>query len=213
MKRTLAAAAVLLLPLAPVAALAQDAPTTQAPSTELTTTAAEPLPDVVLGDPDAPVTVIEYASMTCPHCATFHTGTFETLKSEYIETGKVKFVVREFPFDPLAAAVFMLARCSGDMRYEVIDLFFETQRQWTAPNVNHFEEIRGLARQTGMTNEEFQTCLTDQQLLDGINAVKDHGYTELGVSGTPTFFVNGEKMDGGRAIEDFRRAIDPKLEG
>ncbi len=107
----------------------------------------------------------------------------------------------------------MLARCSGENRYEVIDLFFETQRQWTAPNANHFQEIQRLARQTGMTSEEFETCLTDQQLLDGINAVKDHGYSELGVSGTPTFFVNGEKMNDGRSIEDFRKAIDPKLEG
>jgi protein-disulfide isomerase len=212
MKRILAAAAAALLVPFATAALAQEAPTTPAPAPEATT-AAQPLPDVYLGDPNAPVTVIEYASMTCPHCATFHTSTFEQLKTEYIDTGKVRFVVREFPFDPLAAAVFMLARCSGENRYEVIDLFFETQRQWTSPNANHLEEIRNLVRQTGMTNEQFETCLTDQQLLDGINAVKDHGYTELGVNGTPTFFVNGEKMTGGRSIEDFRQAIDPKLEG
>ncbi|MEO1104055.1 MAG: thioredoxin domain-containing protein, partial [Pseudomonadota bacterium] len=80
----------------------------------------EPLPDVVLGDENATVTIIEYASMTCPHCASFHNGTFKELKSEYIDTGQVKFILREFPFDPLAAAVFMLARCSDDRYYDIV---------------------------------------------------------------------------------------------
>ena len=92
--------------------------------------AADPLPDVVMGNPDAKVEIVEYASMTCPHCANFHKTTFQELKKEYIDTGKVKFVLREFPFDPLAAAVFMLARCSEDKYYDVIDLFFENQSQW-----------------------------------------------------------------------------------
>ncbi|WP_420393905.1 DsbA family protein [Acuticoccus sp.] len=172
--------------------------------------AAEPLPDVVLGEEDAPVTVIEYASMTCPHCATFHTGAFQELKSEYIDAGKVKFVLREFPFDPLAAAVSMLARCSGDRYYDVVDLFFETQAQWAVRD-DPLPKIRDLAKQAGFTSEAFEACLTDQALLDGINAVKDHGYNELGVSATPTIFVDGEELEGPRTIGSLREAIDPKL--
>ena len=173
--------------------------------------AAEPLEDVVLGDPDAPVEIIEYASMTCPHCASFHNTTFKELKAEYIDTGKAKFIMREFPFDPLAAAVSMLARCAGDKRYDVIDLFFEHQREWAVPE-DPLGKIRALAQQAGFSSEEFEACLTDQQLLDGINAVKDHGYQELGVSSTPTIFVDGEKVEGGRDIRAFRELIDPKLD-
>lgn len=173
---------------------------------------AQPLPDKVLGDPDAPVEVIEYASMTCPHCATFHETTFPELKEEYIDTGKVKFILREFPFDPLAAAVFMLARCSDDQYYDVVDLFFERQREW-AVREDPLPKIRSLAIQAGFTNESFEACLTNQELLDGINAVKDRGYEELGVTSTPTIFIDGEKLEGSRNIEAFRSRIDPKLEG
>jgi len=173
--------------------------------------AAEPLPDVTLGDEDAPVTVIEYASMTCPHCATFHSGPFQQLKEEYIDTGKVKFVFREYPFDPLAAAVSMLARCSGDRYFDVVDLFFETQDQW-AVREGALEEIRSLAMQAGFTNAEFEACLTDQELLDGINAVKQHGYEEYNVTATPTLLIDGEKLEGARNIEALREAIDPKLD-
>ncbi|MEM8856293.1 MAG: DsbA family protein [Pseudomonadota bacterium] len=170
---------------------------------------AEPLPDVILGDENAPVTIIEYASMTCPHCASFHNGTFKDLKTEYIDTGQVKFILREFPFDPLAAAVFMLARCSDDRYYDVVDLFFETQRQWATQDA--LPKIRNLALQAGFTNESFEACLTDQKLLDGINAVKEHGYETYGVSATPTIFVDGERFQGPRTMRGFREVIDPKL--
>jgi protein-disulfide isomerase len=173
--------------------------------------AADPLPDKVLGNPDAPVEVVEYASMTCPHCAAFHETTFQDLKKEYIDTGKVKFVLREFPFDPLAAAVFMLARCSDDKYYDVVDLFFDNQRQW-AVREGALKEIRALAEQAGFTDESFQQCLTDQQLLDGINAVKDRGASEFGVNATPTIFIDGKELEGSRDIQAFRDIIDPKLD-
>lgn len=173
--------------------------------------AAEPLPDKVLGNPDAPVEIIEYASMTCPHCASFHESVFPVLKEEYIDTGKVRFVLREFPFDPLAAAVFMLARCSDDKYYDVVDLFFETQHQW-AVREGALKEIRALAKQAGFSDEAFQKCLTDQQLLDGINAVKDRGASEFGVNATPTIFIDGKKLEGARSIQSFREVIDPKLD-
>lgn len=173
--------------------------------------AAEPLPDIVLGNEDAPVTVIEYASMTCPHCASFHNTTFKQLKEEYIDTGKVKFVLREFPLDPLAAAVSMLARCSGDRYWDVIDLFFETQAQW-AVREGALREIQTLAMQAGFTKAEFEACLTDQELLDGINAVRNHGNAEYDITGTPTIIVDGEKLEGPRNIRALREAIDPKLD-
>ena len=190
---TALAAAALALPLGLSAAMAE-----------------ELLPDKVLGDPDAPVEIIEYASMTCPHCASFHEGVFPQLKEEYIDTGKVRFVLREFPFDPLAAAVFMLARCSDAKYYDVVDLFFEQQRTW-AVREGALGEIRKLAKQAGFTDEAFETCLTDQKLLDGINAVKDHGARELGVRATPTIFVDGKQVEGSRNIKAFREIIDAKL--
>jgi protein-disulfide isomerase len=174
--------------------------------------AAEPLPDKVLGSEDAPVTIIEYASMTCPHCASFHEGPFKELKEEYIDTGKVRFVFREFPFDPLAAAVSMIARCSGERYFDVVDLFFETQPQW-AVREGALDEIRKLAMQAGFTQAEFEACLTDQELLDGINAVRDKGYEEYGVTATPTLIIDGEKLEGSRSIGALREAIDPKLGG
>lgn len=195
------------------AALAQE----QAPATTGQTPAAappaastaEPLPDIVLGKPDAKVEIVEYASMTCPHCASFHRTTFQELKKEYIDTGKARFVLREFPLDPWAAGVFMLARCSPNY-YATVDLFFETQRQW-AVQTDTLGEIRKIAQQAGVTGDKFTQCLTDQKLLDGINAVKDRGYRELGVDATPTLFVDGQKVDGERSIEALRTLIDTKL--
>ena len=172
--------------------------------------AAEPLPDVVLGNADAPVTMIEYASMTCPHCAAFHATTFKELKSEYIDTGKVKFVLREFPLDPWAAAVFMIARCSGDNYYNTVDLFFETQSQWAVQD-DALGKIRQIAQQAGVSGEAFESCLMDQKLLDGINAVKDKGVAEMDVTATPTLFLDGEKIEGARSISALRGMIDPKL--
>lgn len=172
--------------------------------------AAEPLADKVLGDPEAPVTIIEYASMTCPHCADFHASVFPLLKEEYIDTGKAKFVLREFPLDEFAAATAMLARCSDERYYDVVDLFFETQRQW-AVREGAYDQIRSLALQAGFTGETFEACLRDQALLDGINAVKDEGYRTMNVTSTPTLIVDGEKVDR-PTIGAMRRAIDAKLD-
>lgn len=171
------------------------------------------LEEMVLGAEDAPVTVIEYASMTCGHCASFHTLTYPALKEKYIDTGKVRFVMREFPLDPLAAAAFMLARCAPGGRYfETVDLFFERQADWTQTN-DPLGEMLKLAKQAGFTQAEFEGCLTNQQLLDGINAVKDRGADAFGVSSTPTFFINGEMLRGAQGIGAFEQRIDPLLEG
>lgn len=195
-------AALVFALLLPAAAAAQDA---EAPD-------AEPLPDKVLGDENAPVTVIEYASMTCPHCATFHENAFQDLKAEYVDTGKVRFIFREFPLDPLATAVSQLARCSDDRYFEVIDLFFETQSQWAVRD-GALEEIRKLAKQAGFTNAAFEACLTDRALTERIAATARKGSEEFNVRSTPTIIVDGETLEGRRSIGALRDAIDPKLEG
>lgn len=157
---------------------------------------AGPLEDMVLGDPNAPVTLVEYASMTCGHCANFHKRGFKHLKTEYIDQGKVFFVFREFPFDPLAAAAFMLARdAPGGKYFEMIDLLFETQGDWTRTD-DPVSALFTIAQQAGYTRKSFEETLRNQELLDGINWIRNRGQTEFGVSSTPTFFVNGNRESG-----------------
>jgi protein-disulfide isomerase len=161
--------------------------------------------DRALGEEDAPVTVIEYASATCPHCARFHTDTFPTIKEEYIDTGKIRFVFREFPFDDLALAAFMLARCAPEERYfPLIDVLFEEQQTWTK---NPREELLKIARMAGFTPEAFDKCLADEEVAKGIIAIRTTAGEQYGVNSTPTFFVNGEVIEGNQPIERFREAI------
>lgn len=162
-----------------------------------------PLGEMALGDPNAPNIVIEYASMTCPHCAAFHTGTFDALKEKYIDTGKVYFIFREYPLDALATAASMLARCGPKERYfPLVDLMFDRQGEW-AFTQNPKEALLAFVRQAGFTEESFNACLTNKELQDGVLAVKNRGATEFGVASTPTFFINGELHKGGMSIEDF----------
>jgi protein-disulfide isomerase len=171
---------------------------------------AGPLGDQVLGPDDAPVTIVEYASMTCPHCAQFQARTFPKLKERYIDTGKVRYILREFPLDPLAAGAFMLARCvDKDKYYSVIDLLFGTQRQWVVPNP--LQPLFNIVKQAGYTEDSFNACLKNQQILDGIQNVRDRAAKVLMVESTPTFFVNGKRMVGDLSIEDLEREIKPYL--
>jgi protein-disulfide isomerase len=170
---------------------------------------AGPLGDQVLGAANAPVTIIEYASMTCPHCAKFQAKTFPKLKERYIDTGKVRYIFREFPLDPLAAGAFMLARCSGDKYFAIVDLLFGTQRDWVVPNP--LTPLLNIAKQAGFTEESFNTCLKNQQLLDGIQNVRDRAAKVLNVESTPTFFVNGKRMVGDVSIEELEREMKPYL--
>jgi protein-disulfide isomerase len=171
---------------------------------------AGPLGEEALGSADAPVTIVEYASLTCGHCAAFHTQTFPALKEKYIDTGKVRFIMREFPLDPLAAAAFMLSRCAGDGKYfGMVDLFFEKQADWTRTD-DPVAALLNLSKQAGFTQESFEACLTNQQLLDGVNAVKDRG-AQFGVDSTPTFFVNGQVVRGAKTIGEFDAILEPML--
>jgi len=171
---------------------------------------AGPLGDEVLGKPDAPVTIVEYASMTCGHCATFHTKTYPILKQRYIDTGKVRYIMREFPLDPLAAAGFMLARCAGkDKYYPMIEVLFQKQDQWAVQQP--IPPLTAIAKQAGFTQESFEACLSDQKVLDGIEATRTRGSEKLGVNSTPTFFVNGKIMRGAVSIEELEKEILPLL--
>ncbi len=153
---------------------------------------AGPLGDVALGPPDAKVTIIEYASLTCSHCAEFHKTVFPTLKSKYIDTGKVRFILREFPLDDLAAAGFMLARCAGnDKYYDIVDLLFEKQAEWAFVK-KPLEALFQLVKQAGFTQERAETCLKNQQIYAGVTAVMKRANEKFEVSSTPTFFINGK---------------------
>jgi len=166
-----------------------------------------PLPDQVQGPTDAPVTIIEYASMTCSHCAQFHNTTYRELKKRYIGTGKVRFILREFPLDPLAASAFMLARCAGDGKYyPVIDAFFHSQSQWAVQKP--LEPMLAIAKQAGFTKESFEACLTNQKMLEGIEWTRNRATEKFGVNSTPTFFINGKIVRGAMSIDELSKQID-----
>ncbi len=169
-----------------------------------------PAGDVVLGSGKAPVTIIEYASMTCPHCAHFSTTTFPELQKRYIDTGKVRFIFREFPLDALAAAGFMLARCAGNDKFmPIVETLFAKQAEWMVEKP--IEPLRAIAKQFGFTQQTFDQCLANQKVLDGIQDVRDRAATKLGVNSTPTFFVNGKKLVGDQSIDAMAKEIDPYL--
>lgn len=172
---------------------------------------AGPLEEMVLGEEDAPVTIVEYMSMTCPHCREFHENTFPQLKEKYIDTGKVRFILREFPLDPRAAAAIMLARCAPEDQYfPMVDVLFKQQTQWAAAQ-DARAELLSIARLAGFTQESFQACLTNQQLLDDVNAVRNKAANEFGVDSTPTFLINGKRYAGDMSIEQMSAIIDPLL--
>ena len=170
------------------------------------------LPDLALGADDAKVTVVEYASMTCGHCAHFTTDVFPEFKKKYVDTGKVRYVFREFPLDNLAAAASMLARCTGtEKAFPLIEVLFEKQKEWAFGEGNPVPRLFEIAKQAGFTQESFDKCLTDQKLLDDITAGRTRAADVFGVSATPTFFINGKKLDGAPTMEKFDAAIEPLL--
>ena len=170
-----------------------------------------PLPEMAIGEANAPVTVVEYMSLTCPHCADFHTETFEAVKEKYVDTGQVRFVVRDFPFDPRAAAGAMLARCAPEGQYfPMIKTLFEQQQNWaTAEDAR--TALMQISRMAGFTQENFETCLTNQQLLDDVNAVRQKAAEEFEVQSTPTFIINGERYAGNMSIDQMSAIIDSML--
>jgi protein-disulfide isomerase len=204
----LGAAAITTGVLSPLTTLALAADTNPSPED---LAHAGPGGDIMIGSDKAPVTVIEYASMTCPHCAHFEETTLPELKKRYIDTGKVRYVMREFPLDALAAAGFMLARCAGPDKYEtVVETLFAKQADWAMVQ-KPIPPLMAIAKQFGFTEESFNTCLANQQVLDDIQAVRDHAVNKLGVNSTPTFFINGKRFVGDLSIEVMAKQIDPYL--
>ncbi len=174
------------------------------------TTETDGLPENVMGSADAPVTIIEYSSMTCPHCAVFHKDTLPGLKENYIETGKVKYILREFPLDQLAAAAFMLGRCldKKDSYFDFIDMLYERQSEW-AYSEDRVGSLKTLAKQAGFTDESFKACLDDKALYAKVLAVKNNGTEEFRIRSTPTFFVNGTRLEGAQPLAEFEKLIKP----
>lgn len=172
------------------------------------------LADIALGPADAKVVIVEYASMTCGHCATFHNKVFPDLKTKYIDTGKVRFIMREFPLDNLAAAASMLSRCAGggDKTYGMVEAMFKTQAEWAFKEGSPVPRLFELAKQAGFTQESFDKCLTDQKLLDQITAQRTRASDVFGVNSTPAFFINGKRLQGS-SLADFDKALEPLLAG
>jgi protein-disulfide isomerase len=169
-----------------------------------------PLPDLSIGKADAPVTIVEYASMTCPHCANFHNTVLPALKEKYIDKGLARLVFREFPFDERGALAAMVARCAGNERsLPLISVLFAKQDDWAQAKTDFLQKLFGYAQQAGFTTQAFDNCRQDEKLLKNLVAMRDRGVA-FGVNATPAFFVNGKKL-AGATIEDFDKAIGPAL--
>jgi protein-disulfide isomerase len=171
------------------------------------------LPDMALGPANASVTITEYASMTCPHCAAFDETVFPKIKSEYIDTGKIRYVFREFPLDIKAAAGSMLARCiakdDAQKYFAVVDLLFKQQNDWVMKNTT--DSLILIGKQAGLSEQQVKDCLKDQALLDKIAADQKYASEVLKVNSTPTFFINGEMIKGETSFEEFDKKIKALL--
>lgn len=180
------------------------------------------LGDVVLGQADAPVTIIEYASLTCPHCANFHEVTYPEIKAKYIDTGKAKLILREVYFDQFGLWAAMTARCGGEMSYyRMVNSFLGKQKTWYLDHVRAYnqtknagpiiEEIMKIGRLAGLSNERMNSCLNDQALLERMVTDFQTTSAEDNVTGTPTFFINGDLLKGESSVSAMSAAIDKHL--
>ncbi len=169
-----------------------------------------PLPERVMGDADAPLTIIEYASLTCPACRAFHTETLPSLKKDYIDTGKVRIVYRPLILNTLDAAANMLSFCTDAQRYfPLVDTFFEQQQTWVVGE-NPLGPLSQIAKQAGFTDETFETCLKDQDLLDNLNTIRATA-AEFGIESTPSFIINDEIFTGLMPKDDFLELVEKRL--
>ena len=169
--------------------------------------------DMALGDPDAPVTLIEFFSLTCPHCEWFHKNIYNRLKSDYVDTGKLRFVARDFPLNAPALQAAVLARCAGGERYfTFVDVLFQTFDDW-ASSRDYTEKLAQLGELGGVSRGRFEACLADKDVEDSIFRSIASAQAEHDVSGTPTLVVNGDKYEGKMSFEALARHIDRLLSG
>lgn len=179
-------------------------------SAEAVIDAEAALKERILGDPAAPVTIIEYASLTCSHCASFHNNTFKAFKQRYIDAGKVKLIYRDFPLDGVALRAAMMARCTVDQRYfGLLQLLYKTQQNWTRAR-DPVAELAKIGRLAGIDKATFDACMASNELLDGVLRQRQQG-TANGVRSTPTFMIGDVVYRGGRSLEEFGEIIDPLL--
>ncbi|MBV9964239.1 MAG: DsbA family protein [Alphaproteobacteria bacterium] len=184
----------------------------QAPSGDAAKDLAVLPSDRILGKADAPITIIEYASLTCPHCAHFNTQVLPTLKEKWIDTGKAKLVLRDFPLDEPALRAAMVARCAPpDKFYPLVDTFFAQQEQWVTSR-DYRAALEKLAKLGGLSDKEFKTCISDKKLEDQVAQSRLTAAQKLGVDATPTFFINGKKFDGAPTVEAFDQALSGAAE-
>lgn len=170
--------------------------------------------DVVLGDENAKVTVIEYASPTCPHCASFHVNTWPQVKAEYIDTGKVKFILREVYFDKFGLWVGMTARCGGEAGYyPMMDTFLKTMRQWRSAGDDNAvgRAIQQVGRRAGLSGEQLNACLSDRDFAKTLVEAYQTNAKEDEVRSTPTFMINGEQHTGDMRFEQFSEILEKAL--
>lgn len=168
------------------------------------------LPDYVLGKEDAPNTIVEYSSLTCPHCADFHRDVLTKIKLKYIDTGKAKYILREFPLDNVAAAGFMLGRCVDKAKYyDFIEMLYANQEAWAFKD-QPLVELQKFSKQAGFTDDSFTQCLRDEKNLKHIEWVRERGNKSFAIHATPTFFINGKRLKGGNGIEKFDEILEPQ---
>jgi len=173
----------------------------------------EALGEKVMGERDAPVTIYEYSSLSCPHCKAFHKDTLPRIKKEFIDTGKVKLVYRDFPLGSLALAGSMLARCAGDARFfGMIEALFRSQKTWIRSDTP-LDELQRIVRFGGLTPDDVETCLDNEALMKGIQARAKEDGAKYKINSTPTFVVEGKVIRGNLEFKDFREVIEKALAG
>jgi protein-disulfide isomerase len=169
------------------------------------------LAETALGDPNAPVTVIEYSSLTCPHCAAFHRDTLPQVKASYIDTGKVRFVYRDFPLGKLALAAAVVGRCVEPSRhFAFIDMLYRDQDAWSQSR-DPLAELKLRGQLAGLSDSQFEACLGNKPLIQAVQQRAQEGQQQYGIDSTPSFIVNGKKISGEQSFEAFSKAIDAAL--
>ena len=169
----------------------------------------DPLGDMSLGDENAPVTIIEYASMTCSHCADFAINTYPELKKRYVDTGKAKLIFRDFPLDQWALRAAMLARCApADRYFSFLDVLFQNQVTWATAK-DQMAALERIAKLGGLSHDQFAACMANKSLEDAILAESLRGQNEFAVNSTPTIIVNGKKIDNPQSFAEFDKILKP----
>ncbi|UXU75091.1 MULTISPECIES: DsbA family protein [unclassified Paracoccus (in: a-proteobacteria)] len=213
LRRSLIAAAAAALTAAALPALAQEAKPADTSQSSEQMPEGKVLADIVLGQESAPVTIVEYASFTCPHCANFHNDNMSRLKSEYIDTGKVRFIQRDVYFDAPGLWAGILARCGGDDKYYAMtDIIFSEQKTWMSAKSGDelAANLRKLGAKAGMTPEQMDACWNDRQKVADLLATFQANATKDKIEGTPTFIIDGETVQN-QPWDDMKKIIDAKL--